>query len=80
MRRITLYTKADCHLCEIVRQDLDLLRLQHDCVIMEIDITSKPDLYERYRYLIPVVAIEDGPTLTAPIDLLVLRDALDLPS
>jgi hypothetical protein len=80
MHRITLYTKSPCHLCENVRQDLDLLRLQHDCVITEVDITSDPDLYDRYRYLIPVVVIEGGPTLTAPIDLPLLRNALGLPS
>lgn len=80
MRRITLYSKPNCHLCEPVRQDLERLQLQHDYMVTEIDITIDPDLYERYRYLIPVVVIEDGPTLTAPIDLQSLRDALNHPS
>lgn len=77
MRRVTLYSKSDCHLCQDVRYELDLLQLQDDYVIVEVDITSSADLYERYRYLIPVVVVEDGPTLTAPIDLRLLRDALD---
>ena len=78
-RRIVLYGKTGCHLCDEARDYLRLLETTHRLDVEEVDITSEPDLYQRYRYLIPVIAVEDGPTLTAPVSLEQIRHALDGP-
>lgn len=79
MRRVILYTKPGCHLCD---DALDLLldiddELGGKLCIEQVNILQDPALYARYRSSIPVIRIEpDGPTLYAPIDEADLRRAL----
>ena len=42
----------------------------------EVDILSDPDLYERYKYVIPVMIIDGKVKLEARIDAQKLRRAL----
>lgn len=46
---------------------LERLATQIDLAIVEVNILDDPNLYERYKHSIPVVAIGSGPTLAAPI-------------
>jgi glutaredoxin len=55
---ITLYSKPGCHLCEEVRARLDELQPELGFTIDEVDITRRTDLFERYRYEIPVLLID----------------------
>jgi hypothetical protein len=41
------------------------------------DITANPDAYERFRYVIPVVEIRDGPTFEGKISEHRLRQAFE---
>jgi thiol-disulfide isomerase/thioredoxin len=66
-RIVTLYTRPGCHLCEDAADMLERLAARLPFTIVEINILEDRNLYERYRYSIPVVAIADGPTLAAPI-------------
>ncbi|MCC7355881.1 MAG: glutaredoxin family protein [Anaerolineae bacterium] len=75
-RRITLYSKPDCHLCEEARADLRTLETELGLEVIEVDITGDPALYRRFQYLIPVIDIDGGVALFAPIDLVELRHAL----
>ena len=76
-RHVILYSKPGCHLCEHVREDLRELEAALAIWVEEVDITSDERLFERYRYLIPVVDIDDGVVLYAPITRSLLREALD---
>ena len=58
MPTITLYTKAGCHLCDEARAHLEDLAADHDVVLEEIDIRGDLALFERYRYRIPVIAVD----------------------
>ena len=73
---VTLFGKADCSLCDDVRADLDLLAGEIEFTFLEIDITTNEALFERFRYLIPVVDIDDGELLTPPHSIRRLRDAI----
>ncbi len=53
-----LYTKDGCHLCERAREVLHRLESDFELEVKEVDITTSSDLYERYRYEIPVVVID----------------------
>ncbi len=75
-RRVTFYTKAGCHLCEQAEELLDALRAEYDLQVTAIDITTNLDIYERYKYEIPVVAVEGGGTAGGRIDEPALRRAL----
>jgi glutaredoxin len=56
--KVTFYTKAGCHLCEEAREMLDDIAAQTPFELTEIDIRSNPDIFEEYRYRIPVIVID----------------------
>jgi len=57
MKTITLYTKADCHLCHEAERALRALQQEIPFEFVLTDITQDPQLFERYRYDIPVVRV-----------------------
>ncbi|MBE3558058.1 MAG: glutaredoxin family protein [Ktedonobacteraceae bacterium] len=57
--RVTFYTKAGCHLCEEARDLLEELATRVSYELTEIDIRSDPALFERYRYRIPVILLNE---------------------
>ena len=78
MRTITLYAKAGCHLCDEARETLESAlearRLAaadpaapDDLALIEVDIRRDPALFERYRYRIPVIAVNDDERLEGRI-------------
>ncbi len=61
VRIVTLYAKAGCHLCDEAREHLEELiaRLPAGTVeLHEIDIRRDEQLFERYRYRIPVITMD----------------------
>ena len=61
--QITLYSKPECHLCEEVKADLLAVQPEFGFAFFERNIEEDPELFARFRYLIPVVDIEDHPLL-----------------
>jgi glutaredoxin len=64
--QVTLYSKPDCQLCEEVKADLLSFQIQMSFALFERNIEEDPELFARFRYLIPVVDIEDHPLLYPP--------------
>jgi glutaredoxin len=63
-RRVTLYARPDCHLCDEARAQLESLRAERGAFeIEEVDIDSDDRLLSRYLERIPVVAL-DGETVS----------------
>ncbi len=60
VRTVRLYGKPGCHLCEQAEELLEDLADEFSLTISSIDITSDSSLFDRYRYEIPVVALENG--------------------
>jgi glutaredoxin len=58
MSHVTLYSKPGCHLCDDARAYLDDLASTADFDLDEIDIRRDTDLFERYRYRIPVIVVD----------------------
>ena len=56
---LTVYSKPGCHLCEELRAALQELQPEHQFTLDDIDITTNPELFARYRYEIPVL-LKDG--------------------
>jgi glutaredoxin len=58
-RRVTLYARPDCHLCDEARAGLERLRADGlDFEIDEVDIETDDELHARFLERIPVVEIE----------------------
>lgn len=67
MIEVTLYSRANCHLCDEARALLVGLSESLPMQIKEIDVDSSPDLVQRFGETVPV--IQCGPyTISAPID------------
>jgi len=61
--RVILYARPGCHLCEEVEGWL----LEAGIEWQPTDITSDPDLFERYKHRIPVIRVDERDVLCAPI-------------
>ena len=57
-RKITIYSKPDCHLCEVAKEVVDRCRGKVDFVLDVVDISQHPELFERYRNDIPVILLD----------------------
>jgi glutaredoxin len=59
MRRLVLYARPDCHLCDEARTQLEALRAEGlDFQLEEVDIDSDDRLLSRYLERIPVVELD----------------------
>lgn len=74
---VVLWGKADCSLCDKAQAILERLARDYDVRVDKRDILADPAAFERFRYTIPVVEIENGPRLETKITELWLRRALD---
>lgn len=75
--RLILYSKPGCHLCDDAKDKIERLRVRgYDLTVQERDITTNPELFDRYRNTIPVVELPDGRALEAPISEYKLEQAI----
>ena len=74
--QVTIYGKAGCSLCDKARELV--LRVQADIpfALREVDITGDPELFARYRYVIPVLAIDGKEAFVSKVSEFRLRKAL----
>lgn len=77
MVSITFYSKDGCWLCDAARETLNGLRERHDLRITDVDIASTEELYETYRFDVPVLEFKDGSTLHGHIKKSMLLRKLD---
>jgi len=57
--QVTFYTKAGCHLCEEARDMLEDIAALTQFELTEIDIRNNPNTFEKYRYRIPVIIVDN---------------------
>ena len=67
---LLLYGTEACHLCDLAEGLLS--RVISDCALecryQKVDISESDALFERYGWLIPVLAAPDGSELRWPFD------------
>ena len=68
MRRVTLYTRAGCCLCDEARTVLERVRARHPFALHEVDIESDDSLHRRYLERIPVVAVDGAEAFDLEVD------------
>jgi len=54
---VVVYGKEGCHLCENVVSVLERMRVERPLEISTRDIAADPQLFERYKNIIPVVEV-----------------------
>lgn len=79
MSTLVLYSRARCHLCEVLLGELEPLLEAAGAAVRVVDIDRDPALVERYGLRIPVLAGEDGRELSLyPLDARRVREHLGL--
>ncbi len=63
MIRVTFYYKEGCWLCDNTEEMLNGLKQRYDLRVKRVDITTDDELYELYRFDIPILEFRDGSTL-----------------
>ena len=63
MVHLTYYFKQGCWLCDTAEEMLNGMKQRYDIRVRKVAIDSHDDLYELYRYDIPVLEFKDGTTL-----------------
>jgi hypothetical protein len=60
MVKVTFYYKAGCWLCDTAEEMINGLKQKYDIRVTKVAIDSDDDLYELYRFDIPVLEFPDG--------------------
>ncbi len=63
MINLIFYYKPGCWLCDTAEEMLNGLMGKYEIEVNKMDITSDDELYELYRFDIPVFEFKDGSTL-----------------
>ena len=66
--RVTLYTRAGCHLCDAAKENLLAARRHMDFTLEEVDIDSDPNLRTLYNEEVPVIAIDGKKAFKYQVD------------
>jgi glutaredoxin len=75
---VVFYTKAGCHLCDDARELLEDLAAEFPFDLQEIDIRTDMQIFEEYRYRIPVIIVDGRTTVEGRISPEALRRAFTL--
>jgi hypothetical protein len=67
MVKLTFYTKDGCWLCDTAEEMINGYKQKYDIKVNKIAIDSDDELYEMYRFDIPVIEFNDGSTLNGRI-------------
>jgi glutaredoxin len=59
LRKVVLYSRRGCHLCEVVKESLLKLSRRGGFTWEEIDVDSDADLRRKFNDEVPVVFIDD---------------------
>jgi glutaredoxin len=73
---LRIYSKPDCHLCEEAKAILLPVAREFHISVEEINIENDLQLYEQYRYEIPVVYLGDVKLFKFRVDETQLRRAI----
>jgi len=76
MLNITIYSKKECHLCDIAKEELEAIRREFDFSIKEINIEKDTIAFEKFKHLIPVVEVDGKIISTGKVDGKKIKDIL----
>ena len=76
MRQVVLYKKPGCHLCDYARTAILAAQRQIDFEFREIDIGLDAELFDLYKFDIPVVEIDGRRAFKHRVDLEALKEKL----
>ena len=76
MRRVTLYGRPGCHLCDEAREALLRVRAALPFALEEVNIETDDELHKRYLERIPVVTLDGEHLFDFEVDEQVLQQRI----
>jgi glutaredoxin len=58
MKRVTIYTKPGCHLCDEAIEVMRSAGCEENYTLEEMNIETDAELLERYQYDVPVITVD----------------------
>lgn len=74
--RLTIFSGPGCSLCDKAKLLVERVARDVPLEIEEVDISQDPELFERYRYAIPVIALDGREVMAGKVTEFWLRKAL----
>jgi hypothetical protein len=75
--QITVYTKDGCTLCDYVKDRIETVSKDYPIELTLFDITTDDEIFEKYKWVIPVVHIDGEEVFVSKMAELWLRRELD---
>jgi hypothetical protein len=57
VKQVVLYTRVGCHLCDVMKQELDDIRQNNPFDLSVFDIDKDPELRRLYHEEVPVLLV-----------------------
>lgn len=76
MPRVTLYSGPGCCLCDQAKALLDKVAADQPFELETLDIRAEAILFERFRYAIPVIAVDGEVVMAGKVTEFWIRKAL----
>jgi hypothetical protein len=76
--QITVYSKEECSLCDEVTRRIERVAKDVPIQLHHIDITFDPEIYEKYKWVIPVVHIDGEEVFVSKMAEIWLRRELQI--
>lgn len=76
MLNITIYSKKECHLCDIAKEELEDIRREFDFSLKEINIEKDTVAFEKFKHQIPVVEVDGKIISTGKVNGKKIKDLL----
>lgn len=77
MKKLTLYTRVGCHLCDVMKEQLDQLGARYPFSLDVVDIDCDPALQAEYNWDVPVLLVDGEKIAKYRLDEAMLRRRLE---
>ena len=58
MKALTLYSRVNCHLCDVMKEQIEKLRPRYAFTLDVVDIDRDPALRAEYDWDVPVLVVD----------------------
>ena len=62
MKHYIVYSRSDCHLCDVMKDSLTRLNTHYTFSFSNVDIDANSELVHQYGFFVPVLTL-DGDTI-----------------
>jgi glutaredoxin len=76
--KIRILSKPDCHLCDEAKETIERVTKRLPIEIEVVNIQNDPQLFDQYRYDIPVIFLDDRKIFKHRVDKEKLKKILGL--